>query len=307
MSLPATIQVDVDNIWSHLSDLGISDNSNAHVIYEESISRFSALFKEFDIKATFFCIGCDAKLPKVQKVILDLVDTGHEIANHSQNHSQKFASLTYDELNEELTQAHEVLSQLTGASIKGFKAPGWGINKSVLEILHSLGYEYDSSVMPSIMLPMMGFARYILAKGKKTGKKIGRASLWFAPQNPYYPDQKYIFKQAKPKKNAVIEIPNSVFPYIRTPMHSTFAFLLNEKYANQGIKLLAKTQTPLNYVFHAIDLLPNHIDHRLAPFPAMKKRLEKRYDTMRRILDTICSRFEIKKTIEFSRLFQIKQ
>lgn len=300
MKISATIQVDVDNIWTHLADLGICDDSHLHVIYEESIVRFLDLFKRKGIKATFFCIGKDAQDIRVKRVLRQITEQGHEIASHSQNHVQNFSSLPYVELEKEIAEAEEILSQVTGLPIRGFKSPGWGLNTHTLEILSKRKYLYDASIMPSYFLPMLSLARFILSKGVKTNKTFGKMSMCLAPLHPYTPVLQYPHKQTDVTDGAIIELPNSVFPGIRMPFHSTFVYLLGTAYLQRGLKCLKHKKTPLNYVFHALDLLPalellpEEINPRLRVFPAMKYSLEARLQIMECIIDMIKAGFEIK-------------
>lgn len=298
----ATIQVDVDNIWSHLMDLGIEDYSQAHVIYEEAVVRFKALFAEFGIKATFFCIGRDALLPPVKQVIRALDESGHEIANHSHRHCQTFASLGQAEMRQEIAQAHEALRAITGKAPAGFKSPGWAAPNLMFEILNEQRYTYDSSILPSSFLPGLALARYILSRGVRTHKKYGRLSLCLAPLKPYIPNPRHPAFSSRTAQG-VWELPNSTFPFIRTPIHTTFMYLFGRQYFLTGLRLLARRHLPLNFAFHAIDLLPENLDQRLSRFPAMRKNLSSRLDDCRMVLEAICQRFQCLTSLELARRY----
>jgi hypothetical protein len=289
--LYANIQIDVDNIWCYLSDLGISDNSSIEVIYQESITRLLDLFDEFNIKATFFCIGNDALNPKVVPFLKRIVNNGHEVANHSLSHPQNFVQLNFKETKKEIEKSNSILEEASISNICGFKSPGWGINNYALDILTNLNYKYDSSIMPSYFLPMLSIGRFILSGGVTTNKKFGNFSNSLKPLKPY------------PINKQVWEVPNSVIPIIRTPFHSTFIYLLGVNYFKFGIDLIKFSNLPLTYVFHAIDLLPESIDKRLLRFPAMKKTLSERYMIIRTILKQINQDFNVLKTEDFLNKF----
>jgi len=305
--LPATIQVDVDNIWTHLSDLGISDHQDAAIIYQESITRFLELFARLNIKATFFCVGRDARFPPVQDMLQTIVRQGHEIANHSLSHLPHFPSLTLPELRPEIVAAHRLLENAAGVPLVGFKAPGWGVNIHTLPILEELHYHYDSSFMPTCLAPLLTLARWALSGGVRTRKKIGSFRHGFAPLHPHFPQVHYPFLKTRRLSASVIEIPQTVFPLLRLPFHSTFVFLGGLTYFKAGLALVKQMQLPLNYVFHAIDLLPENVEPRLARFPAMRKPLAERRLLLQKILEDIKKNFEIKTTIEFSKLYNWKK
>ena len=65
----ASIQIDTDNIWCYLEDLGIKDKSQVCQMYSEAVRDFMEIFDEYDAKATFFCIGKDARNAEVQEVL----------------------------------------------------------------------------------------------------------------------------------------------------------------------------------------------------------------------------------------------
>jgi len=292
--IPAAIQVDVDNVWTHLSDLGIQDFSRPQIIYQESIARFLELFRMLDIKATFFCIGNDAVQRSIAPVIEEMANEGHEVANHSLSHPQNFSSLSYENLKKEIMEADSILRESARCSIYGFKSPGWSTNRHMLSVLSELNYQYDSSVMPSFLLPVLSLARYILSRGIRTNKKYGSSRLALTPLKPYSLGQ------------SVIEIPNSTLPIVRMPFHSTFVYLLGKKYFRVGEWMLRRRNLPLVYVFHAIDLLPQNVDSRLSCFPAMRRSLRERYEIVRYILEVIQTDFQLMTSRQLANHYSTK-
>ena len=49
-------------------------------------------------------------------------------------------------VSEEIERAHELLSEVAGERIQGFRAPGYDISAEILGVLEDLGYLYDSSI-----------------------------------------------------------------------------------------------------------------------------------------------------------------
>ena len=75
--------------------------------------RVLKMLKERNIKATFFCLGdCVAQNPDVAKQI---VEEGHEIANHSWNHPQ-LSKMGEASVKDQLGRAHNVIKQTTGVT-----------------------------------------------------------------------------------------------------------------------------------------------------------------------------------------------
>jgi polysaccharide deacetylase family protein (PEP-CTERM system associated) len=115
---------------------------------EENTAKLLSIFDEFSVKGTFFTLGWVAK--RFPKLIREVGDRGHEIACHSHIHRSIF-SMTSDEFREDTLQAKQVLEDLVGKRVYGYRAPSFSIRANSLwafEILAELGFLYDSSVFP---------------------------------------------------------------------------------------------------------------------------------------------------------------
>lgn len=131
------------------------------------------MMDEADCKATFFILGVTAKYrPGLVKKI---ASKGHEIALHGQNHIAMF-TLSPDEARKDLQESIDIVTQITGEKIYGYRAPFFSINETnlwLLDMLADLGIEYDSSIFPKKM-PRYGIegfsdkdALYVLPNGKQ--------------------------------------------------------------------------------------------------------------------------------------------
>ena len=114
---------------------------------ESSQSRKSCL-KLDSPRATFFVVGWIAE--KHPDLLKEIADRGHEIGCHSYMH-RKIYDIGPDKFREDTKKAKEILEDLTGGPIYGYRAPSYSITKRslwALEILLELGFTYDSSVFP---------------------------------------------------------------------------------------------------------------------------------------------------------------
>jgi len=106
------------------------------------------LLDSYDIKATFFVLGWIAgKFPHLVK---DIHGRGHEIGCHSYYHRLIY-NLSPEEFRKDTKKAKDILEQITGREVSGYRAPSYSITKATLwalEILEELGFEYDSSIFP---------------------------------------------------------------------------------------------------------------------------------------------------------------
>ncbi len=106
------------------------------------------ILDQYNVKATFFVLGWTAE--KFPKLIKEIDDRGHEIGCHSFYHRLIY-NLTPEEFKADTQKAKDILEQILGKKIYGYRAPSYSItNKSIwaLKILEELGFEYDSSIFP---------------------------------------------------------------------------------------------------------------------------------------------------------------
>jgi len=106
------------------------------------------LFKAGEIKATFFILGWVAE--KHPQIVKEIDTNGHEVACHGYRHRLIY-NMTQDEFRSDLKKAKDILENITGGKVVGYRAPSFSITKRSIwafAILEDLGFEYDSSVFP---------------------------------------------------------------------------------------------------------------------------------------------------------------
>lgn len=97
---------------------------------------------EFKPKATFFVLGWLAK--KDPSIVSEIESRGHETASHGYNH-ELCTNLNEEELLGDLIKSREILEDITGKKVLGYRAPSFAINDRIVEIIRKAGYSYDSS------------------------------------------------------------------------------------------------------------------------------------------------------------------
>lgn len=142
-------------------------------ISTEGTEKILTLLKQHQVKATFYCTANYAlnKPDIIHKIVAD----GHEIASHGYYHS--------DFKVEHLKQSKEVLEQLTGIKVLGYRMARM-MPVDEREIFKA-GYVYNSSINPT-WLP----GRY---------NNITKPRTWFF-------------------KDQVLQLPSSVTPFVRFPL-----------------------------------------------------------------------------------------
>jgi len=120
--------------------------SRDHII----VGRLFDLLEKHDQKATFFFTGRFAEdFPGLVKRCDEL---GHEVASHSYEHKVIHRMAAREEFRQDLRASLNILADLCGKPILGYRAPKWSVTPEnqewVLSILAEEGLSYDSSFFP---------------------------------------------------------------------------------------------------------------------------------------------------------------
>ena len=100
------------------------------------------------VKGTFFIVGWTAE--RYPDMVREIAARGHGIGCHSYRH-QKIYNLTPEEFRQDTQKAKDILEEITGLPITGYRAPTYSITKKslwALDILEELGFKWDSSIFP---------------------------------------------------------------------------------------------------------------------------------------------------------------
>ncbi len=113
-----------------------------------NVDKILSIFDEYDAQATFFVLGWVAE--RYPEIVTKIIASGHELASHGYGH-QRVSDLSRDEFIDDITRAKQILEDLGGQSIKGYRAPSYSIGKNniwALQALAETGHEYSSSIYP---------------------------------------------------------------------------------------------------------------------------------------------------------------
>jgi polysaccharide deacetylase family protein (PEP-CTERM system associated) len=94
------------------------------------------------LHATFFVLGWLAE--RLPHLVREIRARGHEVASHGYGHGLCDRCST-DVLKEDLVKSRELLEDMIGDRVYGYRAPSFSINDDVLRVIAEAGYRYDSS------------------------------------------------------------------------------------------------------------------------------------------------------------------
>jgi len=115
---------------------------------EQNMDRILELLAEADVHATFFTLGWIAE--RYPDLIRRVNGAGHEIASHGFAH-RRANEQSEDEFLVDIRLDKEVLEDVTGHNVKGYRAPSFSVgpgNPWAFECIAKAGYRYSSSVYP---------------------------------------------------------------------------------------------------------------------------------------------------------------
>jgi polysaccharide deacetylase family protein (PEP-CTERM system associated) len=115
-----------------------------------SMETLLELFERHRVKCTFFVLGWVAE--RDPELVREMAAAGHEIASHGWSHRPVW-DLDPARFLDEVKRSKQLLEELSGAPVLGYRAPTFSITNKTLWALGSLreaGYGYDSSIFPVI-------------------------------------------------------------------------------------------------------------------------------------------------------------
>jgi len=272
----AAVNVDIDSLYLYyrLHDLDESRATNA--VWERGVVRFAELFDEVGIKASFYVVSDDLlKWPEARRICGELAAAGHEIGSHTASHPYDLIYKDAATIADEVEQSMDVLSEVRGTPVTGFRAPGYHMAPAVYDAVKQAGYRYSSSLFPSwpYHLAKWGVMAGMRLRGKKSKAIAGDPKILIASRHPHY-------------RRDLLELPVTVLPGIRFPFIGTSLIAFGQR----GYALTKPLLKPLSFVnleFHGIDMCDleqDGIDPALLKQPDLKVPLKEKRATIKRAL-----------------------
>jgi polysaccharide deacetylase family protein (PEP-CTERM system associated) len=115
---------------------------------ERNVECILELLRQHDSKATFFTLGWIAE--RYPQLVRAIVRDGHELASHGYGHLRA-SDQTPAEFSADIVRAKQILEDLSGVAVKGYRAPSFSIstgNLWALDCIRDAGYVYSSSIYP---------------------------------------------------------------------------------------------------------------------------------------------------------------
>jgi hypothetical protein len=268
----ATVHLDLDGAQDIYEGHGWGYTHHDDRVFETGFRNFLDFFAANGVRATLFVVARSLDDPRKRALIEEAVRHGHEIASHSLTHDY-LTGLDTAGKRREIDESRRRLESELGVRVRGFRAPGYRIDRESLEILADCGYEYDSSAWPT---------------SKAASALATTVAVLSAPHYPISgsPFVEWSMPEYRP------------YP---VPFNPSYSLLLGNWYFRQGLRRFRRSGRPLAMLFHLIDLS--------APLPAEQLRglrskiftlstisAERKLQRCQEMLDLVCSQYRVMST-----------
>jgi polysaccharide deacetylase family protein (PEP-CTERM system associated) len=150
---PAVMSIDVED-WFQVENLkGAIGGREAwrlqRLRVEQNTDRLLELMASINggVRCTYFVLGWVAE--RCPDLVRRIAAEGHEIASHGYGHDL-LDSLSLSEFRADVERSKNILEDITGVEVRGYRAPSFSIKEWALPILQDVGFSYDSSFFPSV-------------------------------------------------------------------------------------------------------------------------------------------------------------
>ena len=166
-SIRTALSIDVED-WFHTDCLkGVIAREaweRCELRVERNTMRLMEILEARKARATFFVLGWVAE--KCPDLVRAIAAAGHEVASHGYGHEHVY-SLRPSEFRSDILRSKRYLEDLTGTAVRGYRAPCFSITEWAIPILQDAGFDYDSSVVPTV-----AHDRYGQLNGMHAGRPI---------------------------------------------------------------------------------------------------------------------------------------
>lgn len=242
------ISVDLDEIVHYHAIHGLAPSTSC-AVYDVALDRLDAFARAHSLPLTLFAIAADMARAESAAKLRSLAR--HEIGNHTLDHFYDLTRRSRDEMTRQVESGRRVLQAATGATVRGFRAPGYTVSDELFEVLSELGVGYDSSVFPCPPY----YAAKALALGairlrrRKSSSILDTPSMLRAPTHPYRVGRPYWNRGS-----GMLELPIQVTRGPRLPFIGTALTVAGVARARLLSRLVIGEEL-VNLELHGIDVL----------------------------------------------------
>lgn len=246
------VSVDLDELRHYGAIHALEPGAVADgLVYDRAVPRLADWAQQRGIPLTWFVVGRDLERAANAEAMARLASGGDELGCHSFSHHYDLTRRPALEMRTEIERGVSALQQAAGVKVAGFRAPGYVVNDTLLDVMRETGLTYDSSVFPcpAYYALKAGAIASMNARGKPSHAIVDVPEVLRAPTAPYRVGRPYWFRGT-----GIWEIPIQVtrrasLPFIGTSL--TMAGALGARFLAQGVL----GEPFVNLELHGLDAL----------------------------------------------------
>jgi Polysaccharide deacetylase len=182
-------------------------------------------------------------------------------------------TLDREQKRREILESREKIESQLGVTVRGFRAPGYRIDRESWQLLAESGYEYDASAFPTDV-----FARRLECPVERL-------------QSPHRP---------LPGR-ALVELPLPDHRPFPVPFSPSYALVIGDWYFRWGLERFRRRPAPLVLLFHLIDMAepmqPKYLNGwRSRVFTLSNLTSRKKIDRCQKMLDAVRRNYRLTST-----------
>jgi hypothetical protein len=294
---PASISLDVDNLWSYMKIHGDARWRDRPSYLDTFVPYILDVLDRLNLKITFFVVGADAADAKNGRALRSLIEAGHEVGNHSFEHEPWLHLYSRDQLDAEIRKTDEAIEAACGSKPVGFRGPGFSWCPELLSVLEERGHGFDASTLPTYLGPLARAYYFWTAKltpeeREKRKELFGKFSDGLRPVKPYYWDL--------PNGRRLLEIPVTTTPLFKTPFHFSYLVYLAKfseplmaAYLRFAVTACRLTGTQPSFLLHPLDVIGGDQVPELKFFPGMDVPSARKTALLEKVLKVLGRHFEL--------------
>jgi peptidoglycan/xylan/chitin deacetylase (PgdA/CDA1 family) len=249
-----SVSVDLDELRHYAAIHGLRGQADSSAMFAQAVPRLSDWAKQRSIPLTWFVVGADLELAQNAEVARKLARDGDELGCHSYSHFYDLTRRSFAEMRSEVERGMSAIARISREKVSGFRAPGYVVTDTLLDLLRESGLAYDSSVFPCPSYYALKVAAIagMQARGKESKSIVDVPEVLRAPIAPYRVGRPYWFRGT-----GIWEIPIQVTRRARLPFIGTSLTMAG----TMGARLLANGvigEPFVNLELHGIDALDQH-------------------------------------------------
>lgn len=246
-----SVSVDLDETHHYRAIHGLGSTGRGSAVYERAVPRLADWAAGHNVPMTWFAVGSDLESGSNAELVARLARRDDEIASHSHSHHYDLVRRSAAEIRQEIERSIEIIERVAGTPVKGFRAPGYMVSDTLLDLVREAGLDYDSSVFPCPGYNLLKAAKLavMLARGRQSNAIFEQPNALLAPTTPYR-----VGRPFWSRGSGILEIPIQVSGRARWPFIGTALTMMG----SQGARLLARGVLGLplvNLELHGLDAL----------------------------------------------------